>query len=141
MKETRLLLSRIATLSLILGMITLISCDPARILVVKAADKPNVSVTIYSNKNILPYSNDSIDKIIIKIPETDTSIKHDTTFFYGLGGWGNDSLMPNFSQNIDSIIIVNSKEKVMLDNQTDINTYLLKNRHGFAKRILTIEAK
>lgn len=142
MIKTRLLLYRIATLYLILGTITLISCDPVRMLVVKAADKPNVSVTIYSNKNILSFSNDSIDnKIIIQIPETDSSIKRDTTLFYGLGGWGNDSLMYNFSQNIDSIIIVNSSETVILNNQNEINAYLLENRHGFAKSILTIEAK
>lgn len=129
----------IATL---LTVATLTSCDPGRTLVIKAPNKPNTSVVVYANANILPYATDNIsEKIIIKIPEIDSSIKRDTTFYFGLGGWRDDSLMPSFSQNIDSIVIVNISGTVVLDNQTDINSYLLKNRRGFAKRKLIIEAK
>jgi hypothetical protein len=120
----------------------LTSCDPARVLIIKASGKPNVSVTVYGNKNLLPrtYNSDN-EKITIKIPSDDTSTKRDTFFYYGLGGWGNSDLMPEFSKHIDSIIIVNRYGKLILDNQSEINGYLLKQRHGFSKRILTIEAK
>jgi hypothetical protein len=130
----------------ILGLFLIQSCDPARILVVRTADKPNHSVTIYANENILPgsylYRQDSIaKKVIINVPTIDTIVQREKMLFYGLGSWGDDSLMPNFSKNIDSIVIVNSNGRLKLDKQTEINEYLLKHRHGFAKRILTIEAK
>lgn len=50
----------------IIGLFLLQSCDPARILVVKTANKPNYSVTIYANENIFPqsypYHQDSVAK-------------------------------------------------------------------------------
>ncbi len=49
--------------------------------------------------------------------------------------------MTDFSRTIDSIVINDRKEKVILNNQTNIDSYLLKHRHGFAKRKLTIKAK
>lgn len=121
---------------------TLTSCDPARILVIKASNKPNTSVAFYANTNILPYANDSVsEKIIIKIPEVATSTYSDTTFCYGLGGWGDESVISSFSQSIDSIVVINNSKIVVIDNQADINSYLLKNRRGYAKRKLVIEAK
>lgn len=128
------------------GLFLIQACDPAKILVVRTANKPNYSVTIYANENILPhfypYHQDSIaKKVVIHVPTTDTVGEREKTFFFGLGSWGDNSLMPNFSKKIDSIIIVNNNGKLILDKQTEINDYLLKHRHGFAKRILTIEAK
>lgn len=126
----------------ILVIITLASCDPARILIVKAGENPNVSVSVYANKNILPHPQGNLNqKIVIQVPATPSSTKRDTTILYGLGGWGDDSLMPEYAKNIDSIVLVNSNGTVVLNDQTEINAYLLKSRHGFAKRILTIEAK
>lgn len=49
--------------------------------------------------------------------------------------------MSDFSKNIDSIIIVTDNGKLTLDKQKEINNYQLRHRHGFANRILTIEAK
>jgi hypothetical protein len=131
---------------LIFGTTLLYSCDPARVLIVKVADKENYSVTIYANENILPrsypYHQDSVaKKIIIHVPTTDTISESEKMFLYGLGGWSDSYLMPDFSQNIDSIIIVNGKGTITLNTLTSINEYLLKNRSGFAKRKLTIEAK
>lgn len=136
----------IIILTSLFGLFLLESCDPARVLVVKTVNKPNYSVTIYANENILPgpysYRQDSVaKKVVISVPIIDTVVEREKIFFYGLGGWGDDSLMPNFSKNIDSIIIVNSGGRLRLDTQSSINEYLLKNRSGFAKRKLTIEAK
>ena len=128
------------------GVILVQSCDPARILVVKASKKPGVSVAIYANENILPrsypYSEDSIpEKIVVRIPTTDSIPRRKTVFGYGLGTWGDSALMPGFSKDIDSIIIINIENKLTLNHQAEINDYLLEHRHGFAKRILTIKAK
>lgn len=130
----------------VLGLFLLQSCDPARILLVRTVDKPNYSVTVYANENILPrsypYNQDSIaKKIVIHVPTSDTIPEREKMFLYGLGGWSDNYLMPDFSKNIDSIIIVNSKGTTTLNTQSSINEYLLKNRSGFAKRKLTIEAK
>ncbi len=117
------------------------SCDPARILVVKAAKNPDVSVTVYGNNKILPGPHEKEnEKIVIKIPTTGTRVTRDTVFYYGLGGWPKGKFMTEFAKNIDSIIIINSNGKIVLDNLSDITNYLSKHRHGFAKRILTIEA-
>lgn len=80
-------------------------------------------------------------KIIIHVPTTDTISEKEKMFLYGLGGWSDSYLMPDFSKNIDSIIIINGKGTMTLNTQSSINEYLLKNRSGFAKRKLTIEAK
>lgn len=116
------------------------SCDPARILVLKASKNPDVSVTVYGNNKILPGPHEKEnEKIVIKIPATGTSATRDTVFYYGFGGWPKSKFMTEFSKNIDSIIIINSNSKIVLDNLPDITNYLSKHRHGFAKRILTIE--
>lgn len=137
---------KVITFIAVLGLFLLQSCDPARIMVVKTSEKSNYSVTVYANEKIFPrsypYHQDSIEKkIIIHVPTTDTIPQREKIFFYGLGGWSDSYLMPDFSKNIDSIIIVNGKGKMTLNSQSSINDFLLKHRHGFAKRILTIEAK
>ena len=118
------------------------SCDPARILQIRTSNKPNYSVAIYANRNILPFENDrQNEKFILKIPTNDAIPKTDTTFHYGIGGWPDKDKMREFSKNIDSIIIIRNGVKLSLKNQNDITEYLLKQRHGFGKSILTIEAK
>ena len=130
----------------VLGLSFLQSCDPAKILIVKTNNKPNYSVTIYTNENILPqfypYHQDSnAKKMVIHVPTEDTFAQTEKIFLYGIGGWADKSGLLNFSKNIDSIIIVNDKGKLTLNKQNAINVYLMKHRHGFAKHVLTIEAK
>lgn len=115
------------------------SCDPARVMVVKTADKPNLSVAIYANKNILP-GKEGNDKIVINIPSQGMPAKRDTTFYYGLGGWGRGD-MSWFAKDIDSIIIINSNGKLLLNDEAAIAGYLNKHKHGFGHRILTIKAQ
>lgn len=118
------------------------SCDPARIMQIRTVDRPNYSVTIYANNNILPFQKDKQnEKIILQFPSNNLPPKKDTTFFYGLGGWHDKTRMPEFAKNFDSIIIIRNGQKQSLTDQVEITKYLLKQRHGFAKRILTIEAK
>ena len=118
------------------------SCDPARILQIRTVNKPNYSVTIYTNRNILPFESDrQNEKFILQIPTNDAKPKTDTTFHYGIGGWPDKDKMPEFSKNIDSIIIIRNGVRLGLTNQNEIIQYLLKQRHGFGKSILTIEAK
>lgn len=129
----------------VLGLMLFQACDPARVLIIKAANKPNISVTVYANKNILPlqfpYHPDSAaQKITIQVP-ADTVPKREKLFLYGIGGWGNDQLLSDFSKNIDSIILITNKGKTALTTQASIHHYLLKHRSGFAKHVLTIEAK
>lgn len=115
-----------------------ISCDPARILVIKAAKKNNASVMIYGNGSIIPQQNAN-EKILIQIPSKDN--EYETTYFYGLGAWGDSTSILHLTNNIDSIIIVNNTNKKILKNKQEIHSFLLKSRHGFAKSILSIEAK
>lgn len=112
------------------------SCDPGRILQIKTVNKPNYSVTIYANGNILPASKErQNEKLVLHFPT-----KMDTAFYYGIGTWHDDK-MPEFAKNFDSIIIIRNGVKQNLTSQEDIVKFLLKQRHGFAKSILTIEAK
>jgi hypothetical protein len=118
------------------------SCDPAQMLEIKTADKPNCSVTIYANRNILPYNDGKQnEKLILRIPTIGSKPVTDTTFSYGIGGWPDKNGMQKFSKNIDSIIIISNGIRLGLINQEAITEYLVKHRHGFGKSILTIEAK
>lgn len=131
---------------ILIGLFLLQSCDPARILVVRTASRPNCSVTIYANENILPHSftyheDSSAKKITIRVSSSDSLAQREKIFYYGLGGWGDNSLMPYFSKHIDSIIIVADNSKLSIIKQNEINDFLLKHRYGFAKHKLTIEAK
>ena len=121
--------------------VTIVSCDPFRILVIKAADKPNVSISIFANENILPY-NTGRGKIAIEIPTKGQATKFDTSFFYGLGLWRKSSEIDSFTNNIDSIIIKNSTSTEVLKNPNEIKQYLLKHRSGmYGSAVLTLEAK
>ncbi len=128
---------RILITANVVFLLSLQSCDPARVLVVKAAGVQDSSVTIYANKNILPSASGNGDeKIILHIPAA-----KDTIFYYGIGGWGEDDLMSGFAANFDSIILQGHGERQVLSNLESITDYLLNHRSGFASRILTIEAE
>lgn len=132
----------LSVFSLLFTITSLQSCDPSRILQIKTLDKPNYSVSIYANRNILPFTREKQnEKFILQIPTTDTKPRTDTAFRYGIGGWTDKDRMQEFSKTIDSIIIITNGVKLGLTNQPDITQYLLKHRHGFGKSILTIEAK
>jgi hypothetical protein len=116
-------------------------CDPVRTLVIKAADKPSLSVTIFGNKNMLPYNNEAAaEKVIIKIPPDANRERRDTAFRYGLGGWSINKQIPDLVANIDSIIIINSTNKTVLKNKQELMSYLLAHRTGHYGCLLTIEA-
>ncbi len=119
----------------------LASCDPARTLVIRTVDKPNFSVTVYGNKNILPDNNGSTEKVVVKISSETNSEKRDTTFRYGLGGWDKKYQIPELAANIDSIIIVNSSGTLLLKNKKELTSYLLTHRSGQSGCVITIEAK
>lgn len=122
--------------------ISLWACDPAKVLMISSSNKPNTSVSIYANKVLFPrYKANGPDKIKLVIPSPNTPEHRDTMFLYGIGTWYGDEYMANFAKDIDSIIIVNTKNTLVLNTQKDIITYLLKHRHGFAKSRLTIRAK
>ena len=114
------------------------SCDPAKLLVIRVDNKNNLSVIVYTNNKIVPFSNkDDNTKLTIQVPFNDTTNK---TFNYGIGNWSNDAIK-DLSTNIDSITINNSTNKLVLINKSDIENYLKKHRSGYAGSILTIEAK
>lgn len=134
---------RLQTVTLcLLATLIFCSCDPARIMQIRAVDKPNYSVTVYANNNILPFQKDKqTEKLILQFPSNNSPIKRDTTFRYGIGGWHDKKNMPEFAKNFDSIIIIRNGQKQSLTKQEEITKYLLNQRHGFGKSILTIEAK
>ena len=116
----------------------LTSCDPAKLLLIKADTKNNTSVTVYTNNKILPFGNkQDSTKMIIQVPFKDTTSK---TFNYGIGNWPNDAIN-ELTKNIDSIIIRNRFDILVLINKPDIETYLKKHRGGYAGSVLTISAK
>ena len=126
----------------LLAILFFYSCDPARIMQIRTVDKPNYSVTIYANNNILPFQNDKqTEKLVLQFPSNSLPTKRDTTFRYGIGGWHDKKRMPEFAKHFDSIIIIRNGQKQSLTDQEEITKYLLNQRHGFGKSILTIEAK
>jgi hypothetical protein len=119
------------------------SCDPAKILTVNASGNLKTSVTIYANRNVLPRTTgiDSNEKVVIRTPAIEKDGKRKISFYYGFGGWSNKNHMPEFSKNIDSIIIQNSDNELSLTKQEDICNYLVKHRRGIFKNFLVIEAR
>ena len=116
----------------------LASCDPAKLLIIKADDKSNTSVAVYTNKKVIPFGNNGdSSKFVIQVPYNDTTGK---TFNYGIGNWPDDAIN-KLTTNIDSIVINNTSNKVVLISKTDIVSYLKQHRSGYAGSILTIEAK
>lgn len=126
------------TLLTLLASLSLASCDPAKILVVKADKDKSASVIVYANNRIAPYTdrNDSA-KLIIQVPQPDTMRK---TFHYGIGGWSNEAIA-EMANNIDSIVFLHPARKSTLTSKHEITQYLRNGRSGFGGRILTIEAK
>jgi uncharacterized protein YcfL len=124
---------------LILTLLILVSCDPTKLLVIKA--NKDSSVTLYTNQKILPYYYGEPDKkAVLTVSYTDTT-KHDyRVYFYGAGKWTYGEL-PTLCENIDSIAINGSKKKVVLKSKAEIFNYLRKHRSRFGKHVLTIEAK
>src|SRR5437764_4953445 len=88
--------------------IILMSCDPIKVLVIKATDKENVSVTLYGNQKAISGDNKNKDnKIIIHVPYVDSTIKYQQVFAYGIGAWPKPDI-EEFTANVDSIVINNS---------------------------------
>ncbi|WP_153799747.1 hypothetical protein [Foetidibacter luteolus] len=123
---------------LLLTSLLLVSCDPAKLLVIKADSKSGSSVTVYTNNKIIPFGNkhDST-KMIIQVPLNDTTNK---IFNFGIGNWPNDAII-DLAKNIDSIIFRGSTGKQALINKSELEVYLKKHRGGYAGSRLTIEAK
>lgn len=116
------------------------SCDPGMMLVVRASEKNNSSVTIYGNNKLLRYKQEEKEsKVIIKVPEKDSVITYKKEFLYGYGGW--DIVNVNYlSDNMDSIIIISSSGTLVLKDKAQMHQYLLKQTGGYGNHKLTIEA-
>lgn len=119
-----------------------ISCDPARIFIISVSNPDNVSITIYGSSNILPVWEQEVKehKIVLKVPENDSLLHAERSYFYGVGEW-NNAYLSNFQKNIDSIIIRNSKRTIRLTQAGEIEHYLREHRHGVFKHILELKAK
>jgi hypothetical protein len=127
---------------LIFFLISLLGCDPGRYLVIKCSNKPNVSINIYANENILPgHHSMNPEKIIIRRSSAPNFKKSDTTLHYGIGSWKGEQLITSFANNIDSIIISGSSRKLSLINKLEIIKYLSERRGGYAKARLKIVAR
>jgi hypothetical protein len=120
-------------------------CNPARVLIINTEDRPGASVTIYANNNILPPANNFVSdgplkKIKILVPDSGTANNGEKLILFGSGSWKNP-IVKQLSENIDSIIVGNSKKRIVLKQQREIEKYLLKHRHGLFRHVLTIRAK
>ncbi|MBL0358411.1 MAG: hypothetical protein IPP72_16815 [Chitinophagaceae bacterium] len=124
-----------------MAILFLVSCDPAKILVIKAANKENVSVVVFTSTKIIPQSNsDSSTKLTIQVPPIDVSNTYQKSFDYGIGNWPDKEIL-DLVANIDSIVINNSFDTMRLTNKEQMGKYLKKHRSGYAGSVLTIEAK
>jgi hypothetical protein len=110
----------------LLTVIFFTSCDPAKVLIIKAG-KTNTRVHVYANNKILPFS-DGVNnaKMVIRVPSNDTTEK---AFYYGLGGWSKNGVS-RLASDIDSIIIVNRFDTISLKITADIENYLWKHTGG-----------
>lgn len=117
----------------------LISCDPIQVLIIKTSPDKNESISIYTN-DISDLRNKSNEKVVINVPYTDSILKHEKIFAYGIGGWS-EYETNLLTENIDSIIINNDTGKITLKEQDSIKNYLLDRRSGWAESVLTIGAE
>jgi hypothetical protein len=120
------------------------SCDPGRVLFIRAGNHAGVSIIIYGNRIVFPmengkYIHDS-EKTVIRIPDPGRPSTHDTICFYGLGVWDSGHIQ-FLVDNIDSIIINNRNNQILLKAKPEIRNYFLHHRRGFAGCRLTIKAK
>ena len=121
----------------LLTLLFVTSCDPAKVLIIKAKKK-NTSVHVYANKKISPFSDGGDNaKMIIHVPANDSTKK---SFYYGFGGWSKDGVS-RLASAIDSIIIINRFDTLSLKIIPDIEHYLWKHTSGYARSILKIKAK
>jgi len=120
----------------------LVSCDVAKVLVLKSSSKKDSSVIVYAQKSIIPFTSENVtEKIVIQTPTLDSlSQKKLILSNYGFGGWA-DGHVVEIAQTIDSIIIINDDKKVVLNNPIAVENYLLSNRKGIFNRILKIGPK
>lgn len=117
------------------------ACDPAQIMIIKGGTDRSEIVSIYASKLFLPRPVEPLDeKIMIQFPTQKVALKQDTVIMFGLGGWGNDDMMHQYVKSIDSIVFKSKHGSKVLAEPAEIECYLLKQRSGFAKRKLTIEA-
>jgi hypothetical protein len=130
----------IIRLCILLFVVSLVSCDPARILLVRCPSKPGSSVELYARKGILGSwpQQDSLEKVTLQLPFS--AAGKDTSFLYGVGTW-TDERIANFAAHTDSIVLTNSKGRQVYNSREAIIQYLRKNRTGAAKSLLTIEAE
>ena len=131
---------RIKLIYLLFISIALVGCDPGQILIIRVPNKSETSVTIFANKNILPFDKGN-EKIVIQIPNNKLKPKYDTLFRYGLGAWREKTEIDYFVSNIDSIILRNTVNIEVFKDKDAIKNYLMKHRSGYLKSTLTIEAK
>ena len=114
------------------------SCDPAKILIIKA-DSNNSSVTIFGNEQFLPFASPQASRILkITVSSTDTLRDHKIEYNYGMGNWPN-SAISDLVKNIDSIQISTANSTYYLRSKPEIEEYLKKHRGGYAGSRLTIK--
>ena len=116
-------------------------CDPARYLSMRCGKDPKSSLSVYCNKQFISRWNNDTGKTAIHLPIIiGGNIKRDTVFFFGIGTWQNDSLIPQYAKNVDSIVFINDKSCTVIRQQSEISKYLLRHRKGAMKQILEISA-
>ena len=120
-------------LALVIMVITLSACDPARFILISPPTEVNSSLEFYSSSGKLPpFSSDSVAVGSATFLRVDSSITQRVVYFGGLGGWS-DYLIEELASELDSVVLVSSTGRRVLTGDM-IKKYLYENRHGLFKQ-------
>src|SRR4051812_23927830 len=129
-------MKKVALFFLFLVTLFISGCDPLREFVINTSGKPNNSITISCNTSLYDYAGNT-NELTIHLP---AGAKKDTAFNYGIGVWTYENTVELINK-IDSIEIVNGKEKLLLKTKQEKYDYLWKHRRGFGGSAIEIGTK
>ena len=114
-------------------------CDPARVLKMSVRKNSYSKLFVYCNKQFISRSFSDTNKTVLALPFTiGGTTKHDTSFFFGIGTWADDTLLKIHSKHVDSIVFQKSRGSKTLNGAKEIFEYLKTHRKGGMKQILEI---
>jgi hypothetical protein len=119
----------------------LTGCETERRIIIKAAKKTNVSVTVYFTQYEYYHGSPTQYEREQRIIHLPAKHRYRKRLRCGIATWSEDKII-DYSQNIDSIIIHNTSDTIVLKTQPDIYNYLFKHtKEKFSTSLLIIEAK
>ena len=114
----------------------IISCDPVKTISIKKNSDPNIKVVIYGNEKLNPEETLDSKRSTIKLKANENIKK----VYYGIGNWDNNEIK-ELSNNIDSIAFVEYDETILINDNKQIQNFLIKNRKGILKNTIIIKGR